>query len=216
MRPRTSDDPPRKTAPAHHKTVVQLGIAIRKMSAQSVITSRTVADRFGLHTTDLEVLDLIVLRNQASAGELADATGLSSGSVTALIDRLARAGYVERCADADDRRRVIVRIRHDAIEPIKAAYASMQRQMFALWSTYSTRDLQVITDFVSRSTALAVECAKSLGQDQPHASRRSARRSGLGSDKQAHRPKVAGPKVAAGPEPAGTAVSKPHRQKRSR
>jgi DNA-binding MarR family transcriptional regulator len=150
----------------HHDLVVRVGISVRKMGAQSVITSRTVADRFGLHTTDLEVLDLIFLRGQASAGELADATGLTSGSVTALIDRLATAGYVERCDDPSDRRRVVVRVRHDAIEPIKAVYMSMQKQMFALWSTFCARDLTVIADFLSRSTELAVACCKDLQRNE--------------------------------------------------
>jgi hypothetical protein len=65
-----------------------------------------------------------------------------------------KAGHVERC---DDRRKVIVRIRHEAIEPIKAVYMVTQRRMSALWSTYGARDLEVIIDFVSRSTQLAIE-----------------------------------------------------------
>jgi len=161
----------------HRKLVARVGVKIRKMGAQSVITSRTVADRFGMHMTDLEVLDLIFLREQVSAGELADATGLTSGSVTALIDRLEKAGYVERCDDPSDRRKVLVRIRHDNIEPIKATYVSMQKRMFALWSAYGARDLEVIADFLSRSTELAVACCKDLSRDapQPSSQRRSPR-----------------------------------------
>lgn len=146
--------------------VAQVGIAVRKMGAQSVITSKTVADRFGLNLTDLEVLDLIFLREQASAGELAEATGLSSGSVTALIDRLESAGYIERFDDPDDRRRVLVRVCHEAIEPIKATYMAMQKRMFALWSTFEPRDLKVIADFITRSTELAVACCKNI-RDAP-------------------------------------------------
>jgi DNA-binding MarR family transcriptional regulator len=139
-----------------------VGLEIRRMGAQSVITSQTIADRFGLHTTDLECLDLIYMRGQASAGELAKATALTSGAVTALIDRLARAGYVERLADPDDRRRVQVRIRTEAIEPIKAVYQPMQAQMFKLWSHYSKHDLEVIVHFLSHSTDLAIACAEEL------------------------------------------------------
>ena len=91
--------------------LAQLGRQIPRMGAQSVITSQTVADRFGLHTTDLECLDLICLRKDPTAGELAKATGLTSGAVTALIDRLEEAGYVERIADPNDRPRVHVRIK---------------------------------------------------------------------------------------------------------
>jgi len=146
----------------HRDLITRVEVNIRKMGAQSVITSQTMTERFGLHTTDLKVLDLIFLREQTSAGELANATGLTSGSVTALIDRLVKAGYVDRHADPGDRRRVIVRIRRDAIAPIEAAYASMQTRMVELWSTYSAQDLEIIADFLSRSTDLAIECTKEI------------------------------------------------------
>ena len=93
---------------------------------------KLVAGRFGLNTSDLECLDLIYLRGHASAGELARATGLTSGAVTALIDRLERAGYVERTDDPTDRRRREVRILADAIEPIQAVYQPMQARMVEL------------------------------------------------------------------------------------
>lgn len=146
--------------------VEQVGRHVRRMGAQSIITSQVVADRFGLHTTDLECLDLIYLRKDVTAGELAKATGLTSGAVTALVDRLEAAGYVERAADPADRRRVLVRIKPDAIKPIEAAYAPIQGQMFALWSTFSERDLRVIADFISRSTDLAVRCADEISRQK--------------------------------------------------
>ena len=101
------------------RLVEQVGMHVRRMGAQSVILSEVMAKRFGLHTTDLECLDLIFLRKDPTAGELAKATGLTSGAVTALIDRLQNAGYVERVADPSDRRRVHVRIKPDAIKPIE-------------------------------------------------------------------------------------------------
>lgn len=156
-----------KTGSGHHHLVVEVGNAIRKMGAQSVIMSRTVADRFGLHMTDLEVLDLIFLRKHVSAGDLVDATGLSSGSVTALVDRLAAAGYIERSEDPDDRRRVVIKVRHEAIEPIKAVYMSTQKRMFDLWSTYSAHELEVIADFITKSTGLGVECCKAIRLSAP-------------------------------------------------
>jgi DNA-binding MarR family transcriptional regulator len=142
--------------------VERVGLQVRRMGAQTVLTSQAVAQRFGLHTTDLEVLDLVYMRGQVSAGELAQATGLTTGSVTALIDRLVRAGYVERHADPDDRRRVLVRIRHEAVAPIKAVYAPMSVRMSELWSTYSAEELAVISDFLERSTDLALACANTI------------------------------------------------------
>lgn len=132
------------------------------MGAQTVLLSKAVAARFGLNTTDLECLDLIFLRGGASAGELAEATGLTSGAMTAVIDRMERAGYVERVADPNDRRRREVRIRPEASRPIEAVYQPIQARMVELWSTYSARDLKLIADFISRSTDLAVVCIEAV------------------------------------------------------
>jgi len=76
--------------------VERVGIEVRRMGAQRVMRSQAIAEQLGMHTTDLECLDLIYLHGRALAGELAQATGLTSGAVTALIDRLETGGYVVR------------------------------------------------------------------------------------------------------------------------
>jgi DNA-binding MarR family transcriptional regulator len=169
-----------KVSPAHRALVAKLGLQVRQMGAQSVMTSQIVAARFGLHTTDLECLDLIYLKKAVSAGELAAATGLTSGAMTALIDRLDRAGYVERADDPEERRRVLVRLKPVAIAPIKAVYAPIQKRMFRLWSSYSERELEVIADFLSRSRELAVACAAEMEQSRPPDTKRRRRRRGNG------------------------------------
>jgi DNA-binding MarR family transcriptional regulator len=146
----------------HDALVAEVDRCVRRAGAQSVLTSRAIAERFGLHSSDLEALDVIFLQGESSPSELADATGLTSGAMTALLDRLERAGYVERHSDPDDRRRVRVRPIPEAIEPIEAAYAGIQRRMFALWSSYSARDLRVIAEFLTRSTDLHVECVRNM------------------------------------------------------
>lgn len=143
--------------------IERVGTAVRRMGAQSILTSEAVAAKFGLHKTDLESLDLIFLKGGAcSAGELSRATGLTSGSTTALIDRLEKAGYVRREPDAGDRRRQIVRIRPEAIEPIQAVYRPLQTEMHKLWLRYSKRDLEIIADFIERSTQLSAECLEKI------------------------------------------------------
>jgi len=146
--------------------VARVGAAIRRMSAQSIIVSQVVAEKFALHKTDLESLDLLFLSGGAcSPTQLSRATGLTSGSTTALIDRLVEAGYVFREPDPRDRRRQLVRIRPQAIEPIQAVYAPMQKAMFKLWSSYSARDLETIADFITRSTELSLACAETIRND---------------------------------------------------
>src|SRR4030095_8296118 len=69
--------------PTEKELVERVGVAVRRMGAQSVLNSDVIASMFGLHKTDLESLDLLYLRGGAcSAGELSKATGLSSGSPT--------------------------------------------------------------------------------------------------------------------------------------
>ncbi len=155
----------KKKALPPNELVARVDHHIRAMAAQTVVTSQIVAGHFRLHTTDLRVLDLIYMREQASAGELATATGLTSGSVTALVDRLEKAGYVQRHHDTTDRRKVWVRSRPDAIEPIAAVFAPSQARMFELWSTFSASELKVIADFLARTTMLAAECADDLRRD---------------------------------------------------
>lgn len=144
--------------------VARVDVLSREMAAQTMVTSQIVASHFGLHTTDLRVLDIIFMRGRVLAGELASATGLTSGSVTALVDRLVAAGYVERRDDATDRRKVWVCSRNDAIEPIKEMFMPSQRRMYALWQTFTAAELDTIAAFLQRTTALAAECAEEMRQ----------------------------------------------------
>ena len=151
-----------KPAAGRKDAVARLSDEVRRMGALTVLMSKVVATRFGLHPTDLECLDLIFLRGGASAGELAEATGLTSGAMTAVIDRLERKGYVRRVADPNDRRRREVHIRPEAIRPIQAVYAPIQRRMSAVSSTYSERDLTLIAEFIAKSTEVSVGCIEAL------------------------------------------------------
>lgn len=136
--------------------VHKVGLAVRRMSAQGVLSSAAMAKHFDLHPTDLEVLDLIFLRESVSAGDLVKATGLTSGSVTALLDRLEVKAFIVRERDDADRRRAVVRLNRTATAPIEAAYEPRQKAMFELWSQFDVQMLETIADFLERSTDLLV------------------------------------------------------------
>ncbi|ATU91484.1 MarR family winged helix-turn-helix transcriptional regulator [Phyllobacterium zundukense] len=145
-----------------HDLVERVGLEIRRMGAQSVMMSHVIAARFGLHTTDLECLDLINMGKQTTAGELAKATGLTSGAMTALLDRLEKAGYINRIHDSADRRRIHISVREDAIEPIKAVYEPIGSQMAELWSNFTIDELKVIARFLESSTDLGIACTEEI------------------------------------------------------
>jgi len=105
----------------------------------------------GVNSTDLECLDLILMNGPSTAGEIARHTGLTSGAVTGLIDRLERLELVERIADPNDRRKVRVQVRPEKIAPIGALYAPLEKSMQALLAGYSRDELKILLDFSERA-----------------------------------------------------------------
>src|SRR5574342_463312 len=81
--------------------------ALRDVSGQGVLYSQAVAERLRINSTDLECLDHIS-RGPVTAGRLAELTGLTTGAITGVIDRLERIGLVRREHDPDDRRKPLV------------------------------------------------------------------------------------------------------------
>lgn len=142
--------------------VRKVGFAVRRMAAQSVLSSAVIAKHFDLHPSDLEVLDIIFVKESVSAGDLVKATGLTSGSVTALLDRLEAKALIIRERDDADRRRTNIRLNKVASAPIEAVYAPRQTAMFELWSQFDMEALEVIADFLSRSTDLLVNCTEQI------------------------------------------------------
>jgi DNA-binding MarR family transcriptional regulator len=129
----------------------RLMLALRRSSAAGVLHGQTIARRAGLNPTDMECLDLILMGGPSTAGEIARRTGLSSGAVTGLIDRLEKLGLVERAADPGDRRKVLVRVREDRIGPLAAAFRPLEKRMQALLASYSEAELKLLLDFAERS-----------------------------------------------------------------
>jgi DNA-binding MarR family transcriptional regulator len=144
----------------------RLMLALRRSSAAGVLHGQTIARRVGVNSTDLECLDLILMSGPSTAGEIARHTGLTSGAVTGLIDRLERLGLVERTADPADRRKVLVRVREDRIGPIAALYIPLEKAMQALLSGYSKEELKVLIDFSERSGGLLLARVSELNDSK--------------------------------------------------
>jgi DNA-binding MarR family transcriptional regulator len=132
-----------------------LDVAFRTSSAQSVMLSQAAADRLGMASSDIECYDLLSLHGPMTAGRLAELTGLTTGAITGVIDRLERAGYAARERDPNDRRRVIVQpnMERHADEAAIAAYGPVAAAMERLLARYSDDELDVILDFFTRANA---------------------------------------------------------------
>jgi len=85
-----------------------IAASLQTFAARHLVHSLLAAEALGLAPTDLVGMCLLQLHGPATPGWLAEMTGLSTGAVTGLVDRLERAGYASRAQDPQDRRRVIV------------------------------------------------------------------------------------------------------------
>jgi DNA-binding MarR family transcriptional regulator len=130
---------------------------MRLMSSYDALFSQAVADRVGMHATDIETMDLLNTLGAMTAGELSARTGLSSGATTRLIDRLERAGYVHRRPDEADRRRVIIEPLWSNLSELGSLYEPLAEGLTELWSSLSEDQLTVILDFIRKSNAFVQE-----------------------------------------------------------
>jgi DNA-binding MarR family transcriptional regulator len=129
----------------------QLG---RDLSTWTVLFHAAVAERLGLGPTDYMALGLIEQRGSLTAGELAAITGLTTGAVTGLIDRLEHAGHLQRTKDVHDRRKVVLVVlpSHARTAAFDGVFASLGQAMTELCTRYSDVELAVISDFMTACT----------------------------------------------------------------
>jgi|SRR5579885_137877 len=140
-------------SPDRSTLVSALTDALREVSGLSVLFSQVIADRLGIGSTDLETLGILGRDGPVTAGRLAELTGLTTGAITGLVDRLERAGYVRREPDPHDRRRVIIRWNSEREAELLPLFASMQQSMERLYSAYTDAELGLILGFIRRATA---------------------------------------------------------------
>jgi DNA-binding MarR family transcriptional regulator len=163
-----------RTKSSRAELLADLQREIREASGLGTVFSQTIAERFGLTSSDLECLDLIGFRGGVvTAGELAQATGLTTGAVTGIIDRLEKAGFAKRERDAQDRRKVLVRLLPAAERRIAPLYASMAQAMDELMSRYTDAELSLLQDFISKSHQIMVDAIGKL-RTKPAGTRRKA------------------------------------------
>jgi DNA-binding MarR family transcriptional regulator len=147
--------------PARSHLLQTLARVGREHSDATVLFHAAVAERLGLHPTDEKALSLLQRLGPMSAGDLARQTGLATASVTNLVDRLERKGFVRRVSDPRDRRRIVVEAQPDRVEEAARLFQSTGGSLARLYHRYSVADLAVIADFLARNAArLRAETAR--------------------------------------------------------
>ncbi|GAA4913076.1 MarR family winged helix-turn-helix transcriptional regulator [Streptomonospora salina] len=140
------------SAGAGHKRLTEDEVrSLRRFITATLLNGQVTADAAGLHPVDLYVLNLVDVDGAATAGELAKHTGLTTGAITKLVDRLVRSGLVERARDPADRRRVVIRIIG------KATAETLGGASAPLFAPVATRMDRLISGFTDEQRAVLAE-----------------------------------------------------------
>lgn len=148
----------------------ELEEAMRRSSAQGVLYGQTVANVAGIANSDLECMDILYLEGRVTAGRLAEVTGLTTGAITGVVDRLEKAGLVRRERDETDRRKVFIAVVPDAAMKIGQFYVPMQQAMEKVFGGYSDEQLRLLLRFANegyKAVLAATETLKGLLETPP-------------------------------------------------
>jgi DNA-binding MarR family transcriptional regulator len=133
----------------------ELGDEVRANQRATDVVDELVSELMGLNRTDSRCMDILDQHGSMSAGDLAQESRLSTGAITAVIDRLERAGYARRVPDPSDRRRVLVEMTPKAYEAALELMIEPLREMYEpLAARYSDDDLRLLIDFTRQGREL--------------------------------------------------------------
>jgi len=136
---------------SRHSLEVQIVDSTRRVIANAILYSHQVAERLGLGASDAQFMTLLEVHGPLTPGQLAELTGLRTGTVTGVLDRLEGAGFIRRNRDPNDRRKVIVsRNEEEIARRVSPHYAPQAEGMVGLLREYDDKQLALIADFLAR------------------------------------------------------------------
>ncbi|KTD87834.1 MarR family transcriptional regulator [Paenibacillus etheri] len=130
---------------------------MRGLGTRTVVYQQNVAASLGLYNNDFLSVDILREKGPITAGELSKLTGLATGSVTALIDRLEKNRYVRRQNDPNDRRKVIIVPLYENKEDVIDTYLPLHTAMVTLAASYTDEELALISQFLGKASTVLDE-----------------------------------------------------------
>lgn len=144
---------------------------VRKLSQHYAFSSiqmhEAVARKAGLSGTDHKYLGFIIEKGQMTAGELSNLTGLTTGAVTGLIDRLEKKNLVKRQFAASDRRKVIIEpITENIMALLVPLYAAFRKKSEILMASFSEKEIKIIETYFLKAIEVMEETTTQLNKKQ--------------------------------------------------
>jgi DNA-binding MarR family transcriptional regulator len=140
--------------------------ASRLYSDMSILMHEAIARKAGLSGTDHKYLGLIIQNGVVTAGELSKLTGLTTGAVTGVIDRLEKKKLVKRQFDKDDRRKVIIIPNTKmALKTLEPLFIKLQQRTEYLLSSFTKKEIQAIRRYFIEASAILKETTTDLNNN---------------------------------------------------
>jgi len=139
---------------------------MRELGRQLSLLNHRVGARLELRDVDLECLDLIARHGPLSPSALARRAGLHPATMTGILDRLERGGWITRDRDPDaaDRRAVTVRGRRERNAEVLRLYSGMNASLEQICAGYTEAELEVLADFLRRTTSASQTATEDLAE----------------------------------------------------
>src|SRR5215472_6453828 len=135
--------------------------------ARFILLHQAVAERLGLNIIDLRCLRLAAEAEEPTAGHLARITGLTTGTITALLDRLEKARFIRRERRADDRRKVIVKVLPGGAQKIERVMGPLSQDMNKALEDFTEEELKAVLRFFNVTAGAVGRHLERIHEDMP-------------------------------------------------
>src|SRR5690349_10681016 len=153
-------------AQQRQRTASEIRDSLRELRIQLALLNYRVGSQAELKDIELDCIDILDAYGPLSPSALARRAGLHPATMTGVLDRLERGGWIIRERDPSDRRAVLVGVVRDRFGELLGLYAGLARAMNTLLAGYSDRELEVIADFMRKTLEAGRAAAEDLGAAQ--------------------------------------------------
>ncbi|MGI5419731.1 MarR family winged helix-turn-helix transcriptional regulator [Actinomadura luteofluorescens] len=137
------------STPERERMAAELQMAMQRSTMFTVLLHHATASKAGMNVTDAQCVNALTLDGPQTPGQLAQLMGITTGgAITAVIDRLERAGYVRRTRDPDDRRRVIVELVEENVAQFARYFEPIGRAFRDRLASYSDDQIALLLDWI--------------------------------------------------------------------
>jgi DNA-binding MarR family transcriptional regulator len=147
------------------RSTLDIKESLRELSIQLSLLNHHVGAHLALKDVDLDCLDLIARRGPLSPSVLARRAGLPPTTMTSIIDRIERGGWVARERDPSDRRAVVVRALGERNADLLRLYSGMNASMDQICAKYGDTELELLADFLRRTANAGGRATEELARD---------------------------------------------------